>query len=77
MVNFMGAITTKFGFLTANLLHSGFHYGNLVTYMRLKNIIPQPASKALLNIKIYRVSENSGFLDSLQRLFWLNFTVSG
>lgn len=40
MVNFMGADTTKFGVLTANLIHSGLHYGNLVTYMRLKNIVP-------------------------------------
>lgn len=40
MVKFMGSDTTKLGVLTANLIHSGLHYGNLVTYMRLKNIVP-------------------------------------
>ncbi|HEX8267675.1 MAG TPA: DinB family protein [Pyrinomonadaceae bacterium] len=40
MVKFMGRDNTKFGVLTANLIHSGLHYGNLVTYMRLKNIVP-------------------------------------
>jgi uncharacterized damage-inducible protein DinB len=39
-VKFMGADTTKLGVLTANLIHSGLHYGNLVTYMRMKNIVP-------------------------------------
>jgi uncharacterized damage-inducible protein DinB len=39
-VKFMGSDNTKFGVLTANLIHSGLHYGNLVTYMRLKNIVP-------------------------------------
>jgi uncharacterized damage-inducible protein DinB len=37
---FMGSDNTKSGVLTANLIHSGLHYGNLVTYMRLKNIVP-------------------------------------
>jgi uncharacterized damage-inducible protein DinB len=40
MVKFMGSDTTKLGVLTANLGHNGLHYGNLVTYMRLKNIVP-------------------------------------
>ena len=40
MVKFMGSDTTKLGVLTANLIHSGLHYGNLITYMRLKNIVP-------------------------------------
>lgn len=39
-VKFMGSDNTRFGVLTANLIHSGLHYGNLVTYMRLKNIVP-------------------------------------
>jgi uncharacterized damage-inducible protein DinB len=39
-VKFMGSDNTKHGVLTANLIHSGLHYGNLVTYMRLKNIVP-------------------------------------
>ena len=32
--------TPKLGVLTVNNLHSVEHYGNLVTYMRLKNIVP-------------------------------------
>lgn len=47
MVKFMGADTTKLGVLTANLIHSGLHYGNLVTYMRLKNIIPPTSDPGL------------------------------
>ena len=47
MVNFMGANTTKYGVLTANLIHSGLHYGNLVTYMRLKNIVPPTSDPGL------------------------------
>lgn len=40
LVNFMGAETTRIGVLSANLTHSGLHYGNLVTYMRMKKIVP-------------------------------------
>jgi len=32
--------TPKLGVLTVNNMHSVEHYGNLVTYMRLKNIVP-------------------------------------
>lgn len=34
----------KLGVLVINLLHSTLHYGNLITYMRLKNIVP-PSSE--------------------------------
>ena len=34
----------KLGVLEVNLVHSMEHYGNLVTYMRLKNIVP-PSSE--------------------------------
>lgn len=40
IVKFMGKDTTKLGVFTAQLGHNGLHYGNLVTYMRLKNIVP-------------------------------------
>ena len=30
----------KLGMLNVNNLHSTEHYGNLVTYMRMKNIVP-------------------------------------
>lgn len=32
--------TPRLGVLTVNILHSVEHYGNLVTYLRLKNIVP-------------------------------------
>ena len=52
MVQMFGNPTPKLGVLEVNLVHSMEHYGNLVTYMRLKNIVPptsepkpQPAPK--------------------------------
>ncbi|MFY9551802.1 MAG: DinB family protein [Thermoanaerobaculia bacterium] len=40
MVKLFGGDAPKLGVLTVNNLHSVEHYGNLVTYMRLKNIVP-------------------------------------
>jgi len=42
MVKLFGdaADTPKLGVLTVNNMHAVEHYGNLVTYMRLKNIVP-------------------------------------
>jgi uncharacterized damage-inducible protein DinB len=40
MVTFFGGDTPKLGVLNANAMHSVEHYGNLVTYMRMKNIVP-------------------------------------
>jgi uncharacterized damage-inducible protein DinB len=48
MVKLFGSDTPKLGILTVNNLHNMEHYGNLVTYMRLKNIVPpssEPASQ--------------------------------
>ena len=39
-VQHMGRDTPKLGVMTTNLLHTVEHYGNLVTYMRMKNIVP-------------------------------------
>lgn len=39
-VKFMGADMPRLGVLAVNSIHSMEHYGNLVTYMRLKNIVP-------------------------------------
>lgn len=44
MVKFMGFDTPKFGALMNNNAHTSAHYGNLVTYMRIKNIVP-PSSE--------------------------------
>lgn len=40
MVKLMGFDIPKLGALIANNQHVSEHYGNLVTYMRLKNIVP-------------------------------------
>ena len=40
MVKHMGRDTPKLGTLTTNSVHTIEHYGNLVTYMRMKNIVP-------------------------------------
>jgi uncharacterized damage-inducible protein DinB len=43
-VKFFGRETPKLGILAFNNMHDMEHYGNLVTYMRLKNIVP-PSSE--------------------------------
>jgi uncharacterized damage-inducible protein DinB len=40
MVKLFGNDAPKLGVLNVNSLHSVEHYGNLVTYLRLKNIVP-------------------------------------
>ena len=40
MVKLHGGDTPKLGALAANNVHTVEHYGNLVTYMRMKNIVP-------------------------------------
>jgi uncharacterized damage-inducible protein DinB len=39
-VPLFGGDTPKLGALTANNMHTIEHYGNLVTYLRIKNIVP-------------------------------------
>ena len=39
-VNLFGRDMPKLGVLNVNLLHCSEHYGNLITYMRLKNVVP-------------------------------------
>jgi uncharacterized damage-inducible protein DinB len=45
MVPMFGTTMPKLGVLNINNLHDMEHYGNMVTYMRLKNIVP-PTSEA-------------------------------
>jgi uncharacterized damage-inducible protein DinB len=45
MVKLFGGDSPRFGALEVNNMHNLEHYGNLVTYMRLKNIVP-PSSEA-------------------------------
>ena len=40
MVNLMGSEGPKLGALSVNNAHTMEHYGNLVTYLRMKNIVP-------------------------------------
>ena len=43
-ISFFGGKMTKIGVLDFNTAHTNEHYGNLVTYMRLKDMVP-PSSK--------------------------------
>jgi hypothetical protein len=43
-VDFFGQTQTRLGMLAFTNSHMWEHYGNLVTYMRLKNIVP-PSSE--------------------------------
>lgn len=40
MVQFFGMKITRLGAMDFNIAHNMEHYGNLVTYMRMKNIVP-------------------------------------
>ncbi len=40
MVKLFGGDTPKLDVLTVNNMHNMEHYGNMVTYMRMKNIVP-------------------------------------
>jgi hypothetical protein len=44
MIKFFGRDVDKLGVLAFNNMHDYEHYGNMVTYMRLKNIVP-PSSE--------------------------------
>jgi uncharacterized damage-inducible protein DinB len=44
LVPFMGMRITKLGAMDFNTAHTMEHYGNLVTYMRIKGIVP-PSSE--------------------------------
>jgi len=46
MVKLIGMDMPKLGVLNFNNMHAMEHYGNLVTYMRLKNIVPPTSEKA-------------------------------
>ena len=46
MVKFFGGDTPKLSVLTVNLAHSAEHYGNIVVYLRLKNIVPPSTESA-------------------------------
>lgn len=45
-VKLFGGDTPKLSALTANNMHNLEHYGNIVTYLRLKNIVPPSSEPA-------------------------------
>ncbi len=45
LVDFFGRKAARIGIMEFNIAHTMEHYGNLVTYMRLKNIVP-PSSES-------------------------------
>jgi uncharacterized damage-inducible protein DinB len=47
IVKLFGSDVPKISALSANVTHSAEHYGNLVTYLRIKNIVP-PSTEAPL-----------------------------
>lgn len=47
-VKLMGSVMPKLGVLNVNQAHTMEHYGNLVTYMRMKNVIPPTSDSAFM-----------------------------
>lgn len=50
-VKLMGAETPRLGVLVVNEMHTLEHYGNLVTYMRMKNIVPPTSEPGMPGAK--------------------------
>jgi uncharacterized damage-inducible protein DinB len=50
MVNLFGGDTPKLGVLTANNMHTLEHYGNLITYLRMKNIVPPTSEPGFMPV---------------------------
>jgi len=45
-VKFFGREMTKFGILEFNVAHANEHYGNIVTYMRIKGLVPPSSERS-------------------------------
>jgi uncharacterized damage-inducible protein DinB len=48
IVQLFGEDTPKLSVLTVNQMHNLEHYGNLVTYLRMKNIVPPTSEKGVV-----------------------------
>jgi uncharacterized damage-inducible protein DinB len=48
MTKLMGRDTPRLGALTTNSLHTVEHYGNLVTYLRMRNIVPPSSDQEFM-----------------------------
>lgn len=44
--NFFGSNWTRLGLLNFNNAHDNEHYGNIVTYMRMKNLVPPSSERS-------------------------------
>lgn len=51
MVTLFGGDTPKLGALSANHMHTLVHYGNLITYMRMKSIVPPTSEPGFMPVK--------------------------
>jgi uncharacterized damage-inducible protein DinB len=47
-VQFMGSDAPRLGVLNVNAMHSALHYGNIITYLRMKNIVPPSSDPAVM-----------------------------
>jgi hypothetical protein len=47
MVDFFGKSQTKMAVIAFNTSHLFEHYGNLVTYLRLKGLVPPSSQKGM------------------------------
>jgi uncharacterized damage-inducible protein DinB len=50
MMKSMGTDAPKLGVLAGHLVHSTEHYGNLVTYMRMKDIVPPTSEPGFMPV---------------------------
>jgi uncharacterized damage-inducible protein DinB len=48
-VKFMGDTMPKLGVLNVNSLHSIEHYGNLIVYLRMNNLVPPTSDKEFMS----------------------------
>jgi uncharacterized damage-inducible protein DinB len=48
MIKHMGGDSPKLGVLNVNLVHTIEHYGNLVTYLRMKGLVPPSSDPELM-----------------------------
>ena len=48
LVTFRGGDSPKLGVLQVNLVHTMLHYGNLVTYMRMNDVVPPTSEPAFM-----------------------------
>lgn len=47
-VNLMGSEKTKLGVLSVNQVHTIEHYGNIVTYLRMNDIVPPTSNREFM-----------------------------